>query len=125
MTVDTIIEQAGIPLLLLVICVYYAIRLIVLHDSQAIRGKNKPPVKDEEAYCKAGGKLLLFFGAATFLMAILVFVNTFRRSLTLYLSPGTCSLAERIPSVLPRLTNIVSLLILCTVPVTISPCLVT
>ena len=51
MTVDTIIEQAGIPLLLLVICVYYAIRLIVLHDSQAIRGKNKPPVKDEEAYC--------------------------------------------------------------------------
>ena len=33
MTVDTIIEQAGIPLLLLVICVYYAIRLIVLHDS--------------------------------------------------------------------------------------------
>ena len=68
MTVDTIIEQAGIPLLLLVICVYYAIRLIVLHDSQAIRGKNKPPVKDEEAYCKAGGKLLLFFGAATFLM---------------------------------------------------------
>lgn len=52
MTVDTIIEQAGIPLLLLVICVYYAIRLIVLHDSQAIRGKNKPPVKDEEAYCR-------------------------------------------------------------------------
>ena len=77
MTVDTIIEQAGIPLLLLVICVYYAIRLIVLHDSQAIRGKNKPPVKDEEAYCKAGGKLLLFFGAATFLMAILVFVNVY------------------------------------------------
>ena len=71
MTVDAIIEQAGIPLLLLVICVYYAIRLIVLHDSQAIRGKHKPPVKDEEAYCKAGGKLLLFFGAATFLMAIL------------------------------------------------------
>ena len=77
MTVDTIIEQAGIPLLLLVICVYYAIRLIVLHDSQAIRGKNKPPVKAEEAYCKAGGKLLLFFGAATFLMAILVFVNVY------------------------------------------------
>ena len=65
MTVDAIIEQAGIPLLLLVICVYYAIRLIVLHD------------KDEEAYCKAGGKLLLFFGAATFLMAILVFVNVY------------------------------------------------
>ena len=76
MTVDTIIEQAGIPLLLLVICVY-SIRLIVLHDSQAIRGKNKPPVKGEEAYCKAGGKLLLFFGAATFLMAILVFVNVY------------------------------------------------
>ena len=40
-------------------------------------GKDKPPVKDEEAYCKAGGKLMLFFGAATFLMAILVFVNVY------------------------------------------------
>ena len=34
-------------------------------------------LKDEEAYCKAGGKLMLFFGAATFLMAILVFVNVY------------------------------------------------
>ena len=57
MTVDTIIEQAGIPLLLLVICVYYAIRLIVLHDSQAIRGKHKPPVKDEEGGRKVAAVL--------------------------------------------------------------------
>ena len=77
MTVDTIIEQAGIPLLLLVLGVFYALRVFVLHDRQARGGKKKPPVKDEEAYCKAGGKLLLFFGAATFLMAILVFVNVY------------------------------------------------
>lgn len=56
MTVDAIMSRRGFRCFLLVICVYYAIRLIVLHDSQAIRGKHKPPVKDEEAYCKAGGK---------------------------------------------------------------------
>lgn len=78
MTVDTIIEQAGIPLLLLVICVCLAMpadRFALTVRRSA--GKISRRLKDEEAYCKAGGKLLLFFGAATFLMAILVFVNVY------------------------------------------------
>lgn len=74
---EIILEQAGIPLLLFVICMYYGIRLLVLQDVKGIRGKDQPPVKDEKAYAKEGGKLILFFGGATFVMAILTFVNMY------------------------------------------------
>lgn len=77
MSIQVILEQAGIPLLLFVICMYYGIRLIVMQDVSAIRGKKLGPVKNEKAYAKEGGKLILFFGAATFLMAILMFVNLY------------------------------------------------
>lgn len=77
MEIGTILEQAGIPLLLFVICMYYGIRMIVLEDANAIRGKNKGPVKDEKAYARKGGELVLFFGAATFLMAVLILVNLY------------------------------------------------
>lgn len=77
MTIEMILEQAGIPLLLFVICMYYGIRLMILQDVNAIRGKNKEPVKDEKGYSKEGGKLILFFGGATLLMAILVCVNLY------------------------------------------------
>lgn len=72
-----ILEQAGIPLLLFVICMYYGIRLLILKDVSAIRSKDKPPVREEEGYAKAAGILILLFGAATFVMAVLVFVNVY------------------------------------------------
>ena len=50
MTTQTILEQAGIPLLLFVICMYYGLKLMILQDVSTIRGKNKEPVKDEKAY---------------------------------------------------------------------------
>ena len=56
MTAQTFFEQAGIPLLLFVICMYYGFKLVILQDVSAIRGKNKEPVKDEKAYAKNGGK---------------------------------------------------------------------
>lgn len=77
MTIAMILEQAGIPLILFVICMYYGIRLMVLEDVDAVRGKNNEPVKNKAAYAKAGGRLLLFFGAATLVMAILLFVNLY------------------------------------------------
>ena len=52
MTTQTILEQAGIPLLLFVICMYYGLKLMILQDVSTIRGKNKEPVKDEKAYAK-------------------------------------------------------------------------
>lgn len=77
MTVEYFLEQAGIPLMLFVICMYYGMRLMILKDVSAIRGKNKDPLKDEEGYAKEGGKLILFFAAATLVMAVLVFINLY------------------------------------------------
>lgn len=74
---EKILELAGIPLLLFVICMYYGIRLLVLQDAASIRGKGKPPAKDEKKYATEAGKLIIFFGAATFLMAILVCINLY------------------------------------------------
>lgn len=77
MTIEIILEQAGIPLLLFVICMYYGIRLIITQDASLIRSKDKGPVRDEKAYAKESGKLFLFFGAATLIMAGLIFVNLY------------------------------------------------
>ena len=77
MTLGYIIEQAGIPLLLFIICMYYGIRLLVSQDASLIRSKDKEPVKDEKTYARESGKLLLFFAAATLIMAVLIFVNLY------------------------------------------------
>ena len=77
MTLENILNQAGIPLLLFAICMFYGIRMLVTKDASAIRGKNKGPAKDEAAYAKAGGLLILFYGAATLVMAGLLFVNVY------------------------------------------------
>lgn len=74
---DDILEQAGIPLLITLVCVYYGLRLIFLHDVSAIRSKDKPPVREEERYAAAAGKLLLFLGAAALGMAVLLSVNVY------------------------------------------------
>lgn len=77
MSIEFFLEQAGIPLLIFAVCVYYGVRLLVFHDVKVIRGKDKPPVKDEAAYAEEGGKLVLFLAAATLGMAVLTFVNVY------------------------------------------------
>ncbi|MBD5520753.1 MAG: hypothetical protein HDR03_05935 [Lachnospiraceae bacterium] len=77
MTFEMVLEQAGIPLILFVVCMYYGLRLLIMQDVSIIRSKDKEPLKDEKAYAKAGGKLLLFYAGATLLMAVLVFVNVY------------------------------------------------
>lgn len=77
MSITIILEQAGIPLLLFALCVYYGMRLLILQDISAIRGKDQPPVRDEKAYAREGGKLMLFFAVATLVMAALMFVNVY------------------------------------------------
>lgn len=77
MSAETFLGQAGIPLLLFVICIYYGIRLIVLQDVESVRGKNKEPVKDKKNYSKYGGILILLYGASTLVMAALLLVNLY------------------------------------------------
>lgn len=75
MTVEKIIELAGIPVLLFVVCMYYGIRLIVTKDATVIRGRNESALKDEKAYAVSAGKIILLFGAATLGMAVLLLIN--------------------------------------------------
>lgn len=74
---NDILEQAGIPLLIVLVCVYYGLRLLILHDVDAIRSKDKPPVREEQKYAAAAGKLILFLGGAALGMAVLIFVNVY------------------------------------------------
>lgn len=74
---EVILEQSGIPLLLFALCMYYGIRMIVMQDASMIRGKNMDALKDEKAYAKQGGILVLALGGASLVMAILMLINTY------------------------------------------------
>lgn len=75
MTFSYIIEQAGIPLLLFAMCMYYAWRVMTKGDMTALRGRNEKPVKLPEAYAQEAGRLLIFFGLASLAMAIISLFN--------------------------------------------------
>ena len=78
MTTQTILEQAGIPLLLFVICMYYGLKLMILQDVSTIRGRNKEPVKDEKAYAKKMvERSFSFLDFATLVMTFLHFVDLY------------------------------------------------
>ena len=77
MNLKEMLSLAGIPILIFLICGYYGMRLLVLKDITAIRPKSKPPVSDEAGYVLEAGKLLLFFGVSTLVMAILLFVSLY------------------------------------------------
>ena len=98
MTLEYIIEQAGIPLLLFIVCIYYGIRLLISQDPTLIRSRDKAPLKDEKSYARECGKLILFFAVATLVMAVLIFVN-------LYVALGEIIACTLIMGVLWKRTN--------------------
>ncbi|MCR5654713.1 MAG: hypothetical protein K6G07_03615 [Lachnospiraceae bacterium] len=77
MDMQTLIEQAGIPFMLFLICMYYAFRLMVFKDDASVRGKDKPPLKEKEKYCRYAGLIIIFFGVASLIMALLTMVNVY------------------------------------------------
>ncbi len=74
---SSFLEIAGIPLLLAAVFAYYGVRVLVKKDISAIRGKDKPPVKDEVMYTKWAGALILFLAFAALGMAFLLCVNVY------------------------------------------------
>ncbi len=67
-------SMAMIPILMLIILAYYGVRLLVLHDISAIRGKDQlGKLKDEERYAKEAGKLMLFLAAGSLIMTVLLY----------------------------------------------------
>lgn len=77
MTVDEILGQAGIPLVMFMVCMYYAFRLIILNDVAVIRSKDKGPVRNQKKYSKTAGLLIVMLGLAALIMAILIFINLY------------------------------------------------
>lgn len=71
---ESYLSMVVIPLLMVVVLGYYAMRLLVLHDISAIRGKdNTRKLKNEEMYAKGAGKLMLFLAAASLVMAVILY----------------------------------------------------
>ena len=66
---------SGIPLLIGGVCLYFAYRVMILKDTKALRGKDKPEPEDKDGYCADSGKLLIYFAAGAFLMGILETIN--------------------------------------------------
>ena len=79
MSFDQLWDIFGIPVLILLVCLYYYYRVAVNHDIDAIRGKYKRPLKPEakELYAKEAGKLLLLFAAGAVGMALLSLVSPY------------------------------------------------
>ena len=75
MNFNTILEQSGISILLFVICIYYAVRLLVMKDYQSVRGKDQDPPKDIDGYCKGAGLVIIFFAVSTLVMAGIVLIS--------------------------------------------------
>ena len=67
-------SMAMIPILMMSNMAYYWVRLLVMHDISAIRGKDQPgKLKDEERYAKEAGKLMLFLAAGSLIMTVLLY----------------------------------------------------
>ena len=67
-------SMAMIPILMMITLAYYGVRLLVLHDISAIRGKDQPgKLKDEERYANEAGKLMLFLAAGSLIMTVLLY----------------------------------------------------
>ena len=50
---------------IVLICLYFAVRLLVFKDINLLIGKSGKKVKDPEKYTRAGGILVLIFAALT------------------------------------------------------------
>lgn len=77
MDMERFLSGATIPIMMAAVLIYYAVRLLVLHDVDSIRGKNTgKKLKNEEMYAKEAGKLMLFLAVGSLAMAGIMYWNT-------------------------------------------------
>ena len=63
----SLFEQSWFPIISGLVILYFAFRFLVLKNTGVVRSKTKPEPKDKEGYCRAGGLILVFFGAGILL----------------------------------------------------------
>lgn len=77
MDMESYLSAALIPLLMAAVLIYYAIRLLVLHDISSILTMDRNrKLKNKEMYAKEAGKLMLFLAASSLAMAVILYWNT-------------------------------------------------
>jgi hypothetical protein len=70
-----IFEHSGVSVLIGLVALYFAYRVMIQKDLKGVLGKNKPEPEDKEGFSRDTGRLLLFFAAGSFLMAVLELFN--------------------------------------------------
>ncbi len=68
------LSQLGIPAILGVLLLYYAVKLLIFQDVEAIRPPQWKPLRPEQrsAYAREAGLLLLLFGVCTAIASVLM-----------------------------------------------------
>lgn len=72
-----IIDTSGIPFLICIVMLYFSFRVMVLKEVNLIRGRDKSPVKEKDAYAKEMGILMILFALASLIMGVLLLFDTF------------------------------------------------
>lgn len=75
---EQVLGQMGIPLVLAVLLIYYAVKILVFKDIDAIRPPSFPRLEGEkrDAYARDAGILIVIFGVCSVIMAGLMLLNT-------------------------------------------------
>ena len=74
---NSYLSNAMIPLMMTLVLGYYAARLLIFHDTESITGKKGAKFKDKEKYVTESGKLILFLAVGSFVIAIVMYFNTY------------------------------------------------
>ncbi len=72
---EQILGQLAIPALLAILLIYYAVKLLVFKDVDAVRPAGKKPLKDRDGYAREAGILVLIFGICSAVMAGIMLVS--------------------------------------------------
>ena len=75
MTIQDIINQMGIELLVFAVCLFFGIRLIITRDVSILKKEDPESIKHPREYTFFAGLILLFLGLAALVMGIVSFFS--------------------------------------------------
>ena len=75
MSVQDIINQMGIEILVFTACLYFGVRLIITRDVKILKKENPESIKHPKEYTLYGGIAILFLGIAALIMGVISFFS--------------------------------------------------